>query len=156
MQDIKLPPGTIGDVVRGSMNVADEEVWHALELASFAEDVKAMPMQLNTIITSGGASLSGGQRQRLCISRALLKKPKLLFLDEATSALDNKTQQQVTDVFDSLGVTRIIIAHRLSTIRNTDQIFVLREGRIQESGTWDELSVSPSSYLYKDKTVDQG
>jgi ATP-binding cassette subfamily B protein len=156
MQDIKLPPGTIGDVVRGSMNVADEEVWHALELASFAEDVKAMPMQLNTIITSGGASLSGGQRQRLCISRALLKKPKLLFLDEATSALDNKTQQQVTDVFNSLGVTRIIIAHRLSTIRNTDQIFVLREGRIQESGTWDELSVSPSSYLYKDKTVDQG
>ena len=147
MQDIKLPPGSIGDIIKGSIVASDDEVWHALELASFADDVHSMPMKLNTIITSGGVSLSGGQRQRLCISRALLKRPKLLFLDEATSALDNQTQQRVTEVFDKLGVTRVVVAHRLSTIRNSDKIYVIKNGRVSESGSWHDLSSNPDSYI---------
>ena len=147
MQDIKLPPGSIGDIIKGSIVASDDEVWHALELASFADDVNSMPMKLNTIITSGGVSLSGGQRQRLCISRALLKRPKLLFLDEATSALDNQTQQRVTEVFDKLGVTRVVVAHRLSTIRYSDKIYVIKNGRVSESGSWQDLSSNPDSYI---------
>jgi len=147
MQDIKLPPGSIGDIIKGSIDASDDEVWNALQLASFADDVNSMPMKLNTIITSGGSSLSGGQRQRICIARALLRRPKLLFLDEATSALDNQTQLRVTDVFDKLGVTRVVVAHRLSTIRNSDKIFVIKNGSISESGSWQDLSSNPDSYI---------
>jgi ATP-binding cassette subfamily C protein len=77
----------------------------------------------------------------------LLRRPKLLFLDEATSALDNQTQLRVTDVFDKLGVTRVVVAHRLSTIRNSDKIFVIKNGSISESGSWQDLSSNPDSYI---------
>lgn len=147
MQDIKLPPGSIGDIVKGSIDYSDDEVWKALDLASFGDDVRAMPMGLNTIVTSGGATLSGGQSQRLCIARALIKKPRLLILDEATSALDNETQQRVTEVFNSLGVTRIVIAHRLSTIKSCDYMYVIGNGGICEKGTWEELAGKEGSYI---------
>ena len=91
--------------------------------------------------------MSGGQRQRICIARALIRRPNLLFLDEATSALDNKTQQRVTDVFDQLGITRVVVAHRLSTLINADTIYVLKHGKVLETGSWQELSSNPSSYL---------
>ena len=73
------------------------------------------------------------------IARAIAPKPKILMLDEATSALDNKTQRQISEALDKMGCTRIIIAHRLSTIRHCDRILVLDNGRIAESGTYDEL-----------------
>jgi ATP-binding cassette subfamily B protein len=147
MQDIKLPPGSIADIIRGSSDASDDEIWHALDQASFADDVRSMPMNINTIITSGGGSMSGGQRQRICIARALIRRPKLLFLDEATSALDNKTQQRVTAVFDQLGITRVVVAHRLSTLMNADMIYVLKHGKVLESGSWQALSSNSSSYL---------
>jgi ATP-binding cassette subfamily C protein len=96
-------------------------------------------MQMQTVVSEGSTNISGGQRQRLLIARALAMKPAILICDEATSALDNRTQAIVTKSLDQLNATRIVVAHRLSTIRNADRIIVLDEGRVAESGTFDEL-----------------
>ena len=116
-----------------------EDAWEAAEIAGIADDIRALPMGMHTVISEGHGSISGGQKQRLMIARAIAPKPKLLIFDEATSALDNKTQKQVTDALDRMGCTRVVIAHRLSTIRHCDRILVLDDGRIAEDGTYDEL-----------------
>lgn len=116
-----------------------EDAWRAAELAGIADDIRAMPMGMQTQISEGQGGISGGQKQRLMIARAIVGKPKILILDEATSALDNRTQQQVAEALDQLKCTRIVIAHRLSTIKNCNRILVLDQGRIQEQGTYDEL-----------------
>ena len=116
-----------------------EEAWEAAEVAGIADDIRAMPMGMHTVISEGRGSISGGQKQRLLIARAIASKPKLLIFDEATSALDNKAQKQISEALDHMGCTRIIIAHRLSTIRHCDRILVLDNGRIAEDGTYDEL-----------------
>ena len=116
-----------------------EEAWAAAETAGIAEDIRRMPMGMNTIISEGSRSISGGQKQRLMIARAIAPKPRVLIFDEATSALDNLTQKKIADALDELNCTRIVIAHRLSTIRHCDRILVLDEGRIKEEGTYDEL-----------------
>ena len=117
----------------------EEQVWEVLRLAAIDDDVRRMPMQLNTIVSEGGGGFSGGQKQRLLIARALIAQPSILFMDEATSALDNISQRQVTESLAQLGCTRIVVAHRLSTIRHCDRIIVLDQGRIAEQGTYDEL-----------------
>lgn len=96
-------------------------------------------MVLHTMLHEGGGGLSGGQRQRLLIARALARKPRILLLDEATSALDNHTQSVVQDSLRKLSITRVVIAHRLSTVRDVDRIYVLDQGRIAESGRYDQL-----------------
>ena len=116
-----------------------EDAWAAAELAGIADDIREMPMGMQTLISEGQGGISGGQKQRLMIARAIAPKPKILIFDEATSALDNKTQKQVSDSLDSLNCTRIVIAHRLSTIRNCDRILVMDQGAIVEEGTYDEL-----------------
>ncbi len=116
-----------------------DEAWEAAEIAGIANDIREMPMGMNTVISEGQGGISGGQKQRLLIARAIAPKPKILIFDEATSALDNKTQKQVSDALDKLNCTRIIIAHRLSTIRNCDRILVMDDGAIIEEGTYDEL-----------------
>lgn len=96
-------------------------------------------MQMQTIVSEGSTNISGGQRQRILIARALAMKPSVIICDEATSALDNRTQAIVSRSLDKLKATRIVVAHRLSTIRNADRIIVLDQGRVAESGTFDEL-----------------
>ena len=103
------------------------------------DDIRAMPMGMNTMVSEGAGGISGGQRQRILIARAVAPKPKVLFFDEATSALDNVTQRQVSEALDRMKCTRIIVAHRLSTIRACDRIIVLDGGRVVEDGTYEEL-----------------
>ena len=116
-----------------------EDAWEAAELACIAEDIRAMPMGMHTVITEGQGGISGGQKQRVLIARAVAPKPKILLFDEATSALDNRTQKLVSDSLDSLDCTRIVIAHRLSTIKNCDRILVMDQGRIVEQGNYEQL-----------------
>lgn len=116
-----------------------DEAWEAAEKAGIADDIRSMPMGMQTLISEGQGGISGGQRQRIMIARAIAPKPKILIFDEATSALDNKTQKQVSEALDAMGCTRIIIAHRLSTIKHCDRILVLDGGNIIEDGTYEEL-----------------
>ena len=116
-----------------------DEAWEAAETAGIAQDIREMPMGMQTVISEGQGGISGGQKQRLMIARAIAPKPKILIFDEATSALDNKTQKQVSDALDKLKCTRIVIAHRLSTIRNCDRILVMDNGAIIEEGSYDQL-----------------
>ena len=120
-------------------HISEEEAWEAAETAGIADDIRAMPMGMHTMISEGQGGISGGQKQRLMIARAVAPKPKILFMDEATSALDNKTQKKVSEALDRMGCTRIVVAHRLSTIKHCDRILVLDEGKIIEDGSYDEL-----------------
>ena len=116
-----------------------KEAWQAAEIAGIADDIREMPMGMNTMVGEGIGGISGGQKQRLLIARALATKPKILILDEATSALDNITQKNVSDALKGLKCTRVVIAHRLSTIKECDRILVLNDGKIVEDGNYDEL-----------------
>ncbi len=115
------------------------EAWEAAETAGIAQDIREMPMGMQTVISEGQGGISGGQKQRLMIARAIAPKPKILIFDEATSALDNKTQKQISDALDKLNCTRIVIAHRLSTIRHCDRILVMDNGAIIEEGNYEQL-----------------
>ena len=117
----------------------EKEAWEAAEIAGIAEDIRNMPMKMNTLISEGGGGISGGQKQRLMIARAVAPKPKVLMFDEATSALDNITQKKVSESLDRMNCTRIVVAHRLSTIRNCDRIIVMDHGKIIEEGTYEGL-----------------
>ena len=140
MQQSGLFQGDIySNIVLTAPNLSIDEAWDAAEKAGIADDIRAMPMGMYTLVSEGGGGISGGQKQRLMIARAIAPKPKLLFFDEATSALDNKTQKQVSEALDAMGCTRVVIAHRLSTIRHCDRILVLDGGRIVEDGSYDAL-----------------
>jgi ABC-type bacteriocin/lantibiotic exporter with double-glycine peptidase domain len=119
--------------------LSPDEAWELAEIVALADDIRAMPMKLETMITLNGGAFSGGQRQRLLIARALAARPRILLLDEATSALDNVTQRVVTQNLAELGMTRIVVAHRLSTIIDADRIVVFEAGRVVEDGSYEEL-----------------
>jgi ABC-type bacteriocin/lantibiotic exporter with double-glycine peptidase domain len=112
-----------------------EAVMEAARTACIDEDIAAMPMGYDTVLSDGGASLSGGQRQRVALARALAAKPKVLLLDEATSHLDAVTEAAVHRNLTNLGCTTIVVAHRLSTVVNADLILVVDRGKVVESGT---------------------
>ena len=140
MQQSGLFQGDIySNIVLTAPGLSLDEAWAAAETAGIADEIRAMPMGMYTMVSEGGGGLSGGQKQRLMIARAVAPKPKLLLFDEATSALDNKAQRQVSEALDAMGCTRVVIAHRLSTIRHCDRILVLDGGRIVEDGSYDEL-----------------
>ena len=108
-----------------------EEVCKAVQIY---DEIMAMPMKFNTIISDLGSNISGGQRQRIALARALINNPSIVILDEATSALDTINEERITKYIKSKGCTQIIVAHRLSTIKDADIIFVMKSGKIVESG----------------------
>ncbi|EDO39590.1 predicted protein, partial [Nematostella vectensis] len=123
-------------------------VHEAAKLANADGFVRNFPEGYDTMVGERGVTLSGGQRQRVAIARALLKNPPILILDEATSALDAESERLVQEALDRLteGRTVIVIAHRLSTIQGADKIVVLSHGKIQESGTHQELMKKKGLY----------
>jgi ATP-binding cassette subfamily B protein len=125
----------------GRTDATDAEMIDVLERAQALEFISRQSEGLDTIIGERGRSLSGGERQRLSIARALLKNPPILILDEATSALDAATERKLQLALDEVmkGRTTFVIAHRLATIRNADRILVFDQGRIVETGSFDEL-----------------
>ena len=140
MQDGALQPGNILDNIIGlNPDFGIEDAWRAASLAAVDEDIRAMPMQMFTIVGNGSTTFSGGQSQRLRIAASLVHNPRILFLDEATSWLDAQSQAKVMQGIESLDATRIVIAHRLSTIRKADRIYVLHDGRVVQQGNFEEL-----------------
>lgn len=125
-----------------------QEVIQAAKAANAWDFIEQLPQGLDTLIGENGAKLSGGQRQRIAIARALLKDAPILILDEATSALDTESERQVQNALATLmnNRTTLVIAHRLSTIERADQILVLEQGRIIESGSHSELIQSGGYY----------
>ena len=139
LQHGQLMTGDIFTNIVGTTALTMQDAWAAAEAAGIADDIKKMPMGMQTVISEGSSNISGGQRQRILIARALAAKPAILIFDEATSALDNRTQAIVTESLNKMHATRIVVAHRLSTIKNCDRILVMDRGRLVESGTFDEL-----------------
>lgn len=125
----------------GDENATLEKVKSASQIANAEEFILKLPKQYNENVGEGGGKLSGGQKQRLSIARAVYKNPPIMVLDEATSALDTQSEKLVQDALNKMmsNRTSIVIAHRLSTITKADKIIVLKDGKIQESGTHLEL-----------------
>ncbi len=131
LQDDELFAGSIGENICFFSAEPDQEwVEKCARMAAIDAEIKAMPMQYNTLIGDMGTVLSGGQKQRVLLARALYKKPKILFLDEATSHLDIAKEQEVNTSIKSLNITRIIVAHRPETIASADRVIVMHGGRI--------------------------
>lgn len=142
-QNSRLIKGSILDNVRmGKPNATDGEVLAALSAAQCVDIIEKFPDGVHTVIGSQGVYLSGGETQRLAIARAMLKNAPVLILDEASAFADPDNETKVQAAFNALakGRTVIMIAHRLSTVVNADRIYVLKEGRLAESGSFAELS----------------
>lgn len=141
-QDSKLLKMSILENVRmGREDATDEEVVEALKNAQCLDIIEKLPHGVNTVIGSKGTYVSGGEMQRLSIARAFLKNAPILILDEATAFADPDNERLVQQAFENLSrdKTVIMIAHRLSTVTNADQIYVLKDGKIAESGTHEGL-----------------
>lgn len=149
-QDPQLFHSSIRDNLLWAFEQASEsDLWDALRLANAADFVKELPQGIDTVVGDRGIRLSGGQRQRIALARALLRKPELLILDEATSALDSESERLIQQSIEQVahGTTILVVAHRLSTIVKADQVYVLRQGRVIEEGSFSALSVKSGGVL---------
>ena len=151
LQKNVLFSGTIKENLRwGDENATDEDLVRVCRLAQADEFIQTFPDKYDTYIEQGGTNVSGGQKQRLCIARALLKKPKVLILDDSTSAVDTKTDALIRQAMreEIPDTTKFIIAQRISSVQDADLILVMNNGRIESSGTHEELL--KTSTIYKE------
>ena len=140
LQETWLKNATVREnIAFGKADASDEEIIEAARKAHSYEFIRRLPKGLDTVITED--SLSQGQKQLLCITRVMLRMPPMLILDEATSSIDTRTEIRIQKAFAALmeGRTSFIVAHRLSTIREADRILVMKDGKIIEQGTHEEL-----------------
>lgn len=142
-----LMSGDIFSNIVGARNLTLDQAWRAAEMAGVADEIRQMPMGMQTFVSEGGGNISGGQRQRLLIARAVVGNPRILLFDEATSAIDNATQAQVSVALQQLNATRVVIAHRLSTVQHANRIYMLGGGRVLEQGTFDELMAEHGAFF---------
>ena len=148
-QETFLFDGTIrNNIGYGSSDFNEEDIIRAAEQSQCTEFISSLRDGYDTIIGERGQKLSGGQKQRLAIARAIIRQPDILIFDEATSSVDNRTERLIQKSFLDIKQDRtmIIIAHRLSTIRNCDNIFVIKNSRIHEQGTHDQLMEKSDSF----------
>ena len=149
LQETWLFEGTVRDnIAYGVPDATDDEVLAAAKRAHAHKFIMQLPRGYQTLVGEGGGALSQGQRQLLCIARVMMCDPAVLLLDEATSSIDTRTELQVQDAFDRMmeGRTSLVVAHRLSTVRNADCIIVMRDGRVAERGTHEELLAAGGFY----------
>jgi ABC-type multidrug transport system fused ATPase/permease subunit len=159
LQDTVLFRGTIFEnIAFGRPDATKEEVIEAAKLANAHDFIMAMPLGYDTPVGERGLTLSGGQRQRIGIARVMVRNSPILLLDEPTAALDSESEKLVIDALQKLmkGKTVIAIAHRLSTIRDADQIVVIQDGGVAESGTHDELMAKNGLYAALHRTQFDG
>ncbi|KAA8914322.1 hypothetical protein FN846DRAFT_771298, partial [Sphaerosporella brunnea] len=148
-QDPQLFSDTIMNNLKyANFDATDEEVYEACRAASIHEKILSFPDGYLSQVGERGVRLSGGELQRVAIARAILKDPKIILLDEATSMIDMETERQIQDAFQRLAKNRtmFVVAHRLSTIMDADLIIVIKDGRIAEQGTHDELLEAEGMY----------
>ncbi|MBQ3791404.1 MAG: ABC transporter ATP-binding protein [Lachnospiraceae bacterium] len=141
-QDVLLYSDTIeGNIAYGDSHIKLEEVIKFARYSAAADFISRMPEGYDTVVGERGVGLSGGQKQRISLARALAVRPSILILDDTTSAVDMETEKEIQDALKHLDFpsTKLIIAQRVSTARAADRIFMMRDGRIAESGTHDEL-----------------
>ena len=149
LQESILFQGTVWqNIAYGKPNATRAEIIKAAELANASEFIERMPQGYDSQIGERGVTLSGGQRQRIAIARAVIRNTPILILDEPSSGLDAESERLVFDALDRLmkGKTSIVIAHRLSTIRSADIIFVVKDGKVVESGSHDQLAAAGGLY----------
>ena len=146
MQNASVTGGDILSVINGDWPLTEEDAWAAAAKVGLADDIRALPMGMRTMIGDNAVTFSGGQRQRLVLAAAIARSPRLVILDEATSALDSVTQAIVSESFDRLQVTRVVVAHRLGTIRNADKVVVLEAGKVVQQGTYEHLASVPGIF----------
>lgn len=150
-QDVYMFGGTIREnIAYGKPGASDKEIIEAAIKANAHEFIMSLEKGYDTYVGERGVKLSGGQKQRISIARVFLKNPPILILDEATSALDNESEKYIQKSLDELAKNRttLVIAHRLSTIKNADEILVLTEEGIKESGNHEELLEQKGTYAY--------
>lgn len=150
-QDTSLFYDTIGNNIRyGREDASLQEVKRVARAARCHDFIERLPQGYDTLVGEGGSTLSGGERQRIAIARALLKDAPLVFLDEATSALDPLNERAVQEALDELMRNRtvVMVAHQLKTVQGADQILVLNDGCIVQSGTHDELLCTGGLYAH--------